>query len=42
MEEPERARLLAEVRDFLLARPETAAGEFVFPMVTAVLRTRRK
>jgi len=39
MEEPGRARLLAEVRDFLHARPETAAGEFVFPMVTAVLRT---
>jgi SAM-dependent methyltransferase len=42
MEEPERARLLAEVRDFLLAGPETSTGEFVFPMVTAVLRTRRK
>jgi SAM-dependent methyltransferase len=39
MEEPGRARLLAEVRDFLHARPETGAGEFVFPMVTAVLRT---
>ena len=42
MEEPGRARLLAEVRDFLLDRPETGAGEFVFPMVTAVLRTMRK
>ena len=42
MEEPGRARLLAEVRDFLHARPETGAGEFVFPMVTAVLRTTRK
>jgi len=42
MEEPGRARLLAEVRDFLHARPETGAGEFVFPMVTAVLRTMRK
>ena len=42
MEEPERARLLAEVRDFLHARPETGAGEFVFPMVTAVLRITRK
>jgi SAM-dependent methyltransferase len=41
MEEPGRARLLAEVRDFLHARPETGAGEFVFPMVTAVLRTTR-
>jgi len=42
MEEPGRARLMAEVRDFLHARPETGAGEFVFPMVTAVLRTTRK
>ena len=42
MEEPGRARLLAEVRDFLHARPETGAGEFVFPMVTAVLRITRK
>ena len=42
MEEPGRARLLAEVRDFLHARPETGAGEFVFPMVTAVLRTTRR
>ena len=42
MEEPERTRLLAEVRDFLHACPETGAGEFVFPMVTAVLRITRK
>jgi SAM-dependent methyltransferase len=42
MEEPDRARLLAGVRDFLHARPETATGEFVFPMVTAVLRAVRK
>ena len=42
MEEPGRTRLLAEVREFLHARPETGAGEFVFPMVTAVLRTIRK
>ncbi len=41
MEEPGRARLMAAVRDFLHARPETGAGEFVFPMVTAVLRTTR-
>ena len=39
---PERARLLAQVRDFLQARPETATGEFVLPMVTAVLRATRK
>ena len=41
MDEPDRARLLAEVRDFLHARPETGAGEFVFPMVTAALRATR-
>jgi SAM-dependent methyltransferase len=42
LEEPDRARLLAEVRDFLNARPQTAAGEFVLPMFTAVLRATRK
>ncbi|MGH3205363.1 MAG: class I SAM-dependent methyltransferase [Streptosporangiaceae bacterium] len=42
MEEPGRTRLLAEMRDFLHGHPETGAGEFVFPMVTAVLRTTRK
>jgi SAM-dependent methyltransferase len=42
MAEPERARLLAQVRDFLRTQPETAAGEFVLPMVTAVLRATRK
>jgi SAM-dependent methyltransferase len=42
MEEPDRARLLAGVRDFLHARPETSTGEFVLPMVTAVLRATRK
>jgi SAM-dependent methyltransferase len=41
MEEPDRARLLAQVREFLCAQPETAAGEFVLPMVTAVLRATR-
>ena len=40
--EPDRARLLAEVREFLNEQPETASGEFVLPMVTAVLRTTRK
>jgi SAM-dependent methyltransferase len=42
MEDPDRARLLAQVQDFLHAQPETAAGEFVLPMVTAVLRATRK
>ena len=41
MAEPDRARLLAEVRDFLHARPETGTGELVFPMVTAALRATR-
>jgi hypothetical protein len=41
MDEPGRAQLLDAVRDFLRARPETQAGEFVFPMVTAALRATR-
>ena len=39
--EPDRSRLLAQVRDYLHTRPETASGEFVLPMVTAVLRATR-
>ena len=42
MESAERASLLAQVSDFLQAQPETSAGEFVLPMVTVVLRARRK
>ncbi len=42
MEEPERTRLLAQVRDFLQARPETSHGEFVLPIVTVALRALRK
>jgi SAM-dependent methyltransferase len=42
LDEPDRARLLAEVRDFLQTQPETAGGEFVLPMVTAVLRATRR
>jgi SAM-dependent methyltransferase len=42
MEEPERARLLARIRDFLHTRPETASGEFVLPMVTITLRALRR
>ena len=41
MDEPERTRLLAQVRDFLHGRPETAAGEFILPMVTVVVRAVR-
>ena len=40
--EPDRARLLAQVREFLYAQPETATGEFILPMVTAELRATRK
>jgi len=42
MDEPERNRLLAQVRDFLHDRPETSAGEFVLPMVTVVVQALRK
>jgi SAM-dependent methyltransferase len=42
MAEPGRTQLLAEVRDFLHTSPETGAGEFVFPMITAALRARRQ
>jgi SAM-dependent methyltransferase len=36
-----RAALLAEVEDYLASRPETASGEFIVPMVTAVARAIR-
>jgi SAM-dependent methyltransferase len=42
MEEADRARLLAGVSDFLHARPETASGEFVLPIVTITLRALRR
>ena len=42
MDEAERAGLLARVRDFLRSQPETAHGEFTLPMVTVVLRVRRR
>jgi SAM-dependent methyltransferase len=42
MDEPQRAAMLARMRDFLDRQPETSAGEFVMPLVTVVLRTRRK
>ncbi len=41
LDEAERNALLAQVREFLLARPETAEGEFVLPMATVVLRVLR-
>ena len=42
MDEAERARLLARIRDFLRTRPETSGGEFTLPMVTVALRARRR
>jgi SAM-dependent methyltransferase len=42
MDETERTRLLAQVRDFLHDRPETSAGEFVMPMVTVGVRALRR
>ena len=42
MDEAERARLLARIGDFLHRQPETAHGEFTLPMVTVVLRVRRR
>ena len=42
MDEAERARLLARIGDFLRSQPETAHGEFTLPMVTVVLRARRR
>lgn len=38
----ERDRLFGQVRRYLASRPETAAGEFEVPMVTATLRAVRR
>jgi SAM-dependent methyltransferase len=42
MDEAERVALLARVDEFLRRQPETARGEFTLPMVTVVLRARRR
>jgi SAM-dependent methyltransferase len=42
MDEAERARTLAAIRDFLHRQPETSAGEFTMPLVTVALRTARR
>jgi SAM-dependent methyltransferase len=42
MDEGERARTLAAVRDFLDRQPETSAGEFTLPLVTVALRAVRR
>ena len=38
MDEAERARTLATIRDFLHRQQETSAGEFTLPQVTVALR----
>jgi len=38
----ERDRVLARVRGYLAARPETSDGEFTLPMVTAAVRSVRR
>jgi hypothetical protein len=42
MDEAERAGLLARIGALLRSRPETADGEFTLPLVTVVLRARRR
>jgi len=41
MPDEERSIRLSSIRSFLSARPETANGEFLLPMVTAVVRSVR-
>jgi SAM-dependent methyltransferase len=42
MDEAERAKTLAAIRDFLDRQPETSAGEFTLPLVTVALRATRR
>jgi SAM-dependent methyltransferase len=42
MPEPERAATLGRIRAYLAGCPETADGEFTLPMLTCVLRVRRR
>ena len=42
MDEAERTRTLAAIRDFLHRQPETSAGEFTLPLVTVALRAVRR
>jgi SAM-dependent methyltransferase len=41
MREQEQEVTLGRIRAFLASRPETACGEFTFPMLTGALRVRR-
>lgn len=42
MPDEEREATLARIRRYLATRPETSAGEFSLPMMTCVLRVRRR
>lgn len=42
MDDAEREAVLADVREFLAATPETASGEFALPLVTLALRSVRR
>jgi hypothetical protein len=42
LDEADRARRLAAIRDFLDRQPETSAGEFTLPVVTVALRATRR
>jgi hypothetical protein len=42
MPEQERQSTLRRIRRFLARRPEIADGEFTLPMLTGVLRVRRR
>lgn len=42
MPEQEQETTLGRIRAFLASRPETARGEFTLPMLTGVLRVRRR
>jgi SAM-dependent methyltransferase len=42
MEEAERAKSLAAIRDFLDRQPETSVGEFTLPLITVALRAARR
>jgi SAM-dependent methyltransferase len=42
MEPPEREAVLAQVREYLAATPETSSGEFILPLVTLAVRLVRR
>jgi SAM-dependent methyltransferase len=42
MDEADRAKALASIRDYLYGQPETSAGEFMVPLVTVALRAERR